>query len=140
VTARGALAWGLAAALLGACTGGTGTQLLGVEGRDRETLEAVYPPGTPRDVVRARKGQALVFSIHACDFGAVERDPALAAALAAFREAFPDTAASCDRVRLARPGWVTLLGGLAYYQDYVFYDEEDQVLVAYRTYIQRSGD
>lgn len=137
--AVGALALALA---LAACAGpGTpAPELLGIEGRDRETLAAVYPPGTLREVVRARQGQPLVFSIHDCDFGTVDQDAALSAALDAFRTEFPRITPSCDRVRLARPGWVTLLGGFAYYQDYVFYDGEDQVLVAYRTFLQRSGD
>jgi len=122
--------------LAGAC-GPPDPAVLGMEGRDPLTLEAVYPPGTPRAVVRAREAEVLVFSIHACDFGAVDRDAALARALEAFRRAHPGVTPSCDRLRLARPGWATLLGGLAYYQDYVFYDADDQVLVAYRTYIQR---
>jgi hypothetical protein len=137
--ARAALALALA---LGACAGrGTpAPELLGLEGRDRETLAAVYPPGTLREVVRAREGAPLVFSIHACDFGTLDQDPALSAALDAFRTEFPRITPSCDRVRLARSGWVTLLGGFAYYQDYVFYDAEDQVVIAYRTFLQRSGD
>jgi len=99
-----------------------------------------HPPGTPRDVIRARKAEALVFSIHSCDLGTREQDPALDAAIRAFRAEHPEVPVSCDRVRLARTGWVTLVGGLAYYQDYVFYDRDDQVLVAYRTFIQRSAD
>lgn len=127
---------------LGACAGpGTpAPELLGIEGRDRETLAAVYPPGTLREVVRARQVAPLTFSIHPCDFGTVDQDPALSAALDAFRTEFPRITPSCDRVRLARPGWVSLFAGFAYYQDYVFYDGEDQVLIAYRTFLQRSPD
>jgi len=134
----------VAAALLVAlgCGGGRAHDptLLGFEGRDRETLLSVYPPGMPREQVRAREAEALVFSVNACDLGNVDRDRALAKALKAFRTEFPRVTASCDRVRLASTGWATVVGGLAYYQDYVFYDDDDQVLVAYRTYLQRSGD
>lgn len=124
-----------------ACAGdrGPGPDLIGLEGRDRDVLDATYPPGTLRTTVRAREAKPLVFSVNPCDFGTVEDDPALAAALAAFREAHPETVPSCDRVRLARTGWTTVVGGLAYYQDYVFYDDEDQVLTSYRTFLQRSG-
>jgi hypothetical protein len=129
-------------ALGGACASSDPSPpaLLGLEGRDRETLAAAYPPGTPRSVVRARESEALVFSIHPCTLATVDADPPLAAAVEAFRAEYPAVAPSCDRVRLARTGWVTLVGGLAYYQDYVFYDAAEQVLVAYRTFIQRSGD
>ena len=115
-------------------------ELLGLEGRDRETLAATYPAGTPRDVVRARESEALVFSINACDFGRMEHDAALRAAVEAFRSEFPRITPACDRVRLARTGWVTVVGGLAYYQDYVFYDALGHVLIAYRTFLQSSGD
>ena len=120
-------------------SGGGPTGLLGLEGRDRETLAATYPAGTPRDVIRARESEALVFSVNECHFGGIDQDPALAQAVAAFRQEYPKITPSCDRVRLARTGWVTVVGGLAYYQDYVFYDADDQVLVAYRTFIQRSA-
>jgi len=129
------------ALVLAACGSGTrsGTPaLLGLEGRDREALEATYPEGTPRDVILARAGQPLIFSIHACDLGDRDRDPALDAALLAFEAEYPGVEPRCDRVRLARTGWVTLIGGLAYYQDYVFYDAADQVLVSYRAFLQRS--
>ena len=124
------------------CGGGRSQEptVLGFEGRDRDTMLAVYPPGTPREQVRAREGEPLVFSVNPCDFGGIDDDRGLASALAAFRAEHPRRTASCDRVRLARTGWATLLGGLAYYQDYVFYDEDDQVLAAYRTYLQPSGD
>jgi hypothetical protein len=131
----------LAVALaLSACgSGPSGTvPLLGLEGRDREVLEATYPPGTLRETIRAREGQPLVFSIHPCDLATRDRDPTLDAAVVAFEEEFPGVEPRCDRVRLAKTGWVTVVGGLAYYQDYVFYDADDQVLVAYRTFIQRS--
>jgi len=138
----GRLAPGIAALVLAsacASTGAPAPRLLGLEGRDRATLRADYPPGTPRDVVRARESEPLVFSIHACDFGERDEDSALSAAIEAFGTEYPEVTPSCDRVRLARPGWVTLVGGFAYYQDYVFYDAGDRVLVAYRTFIQRSG-
>jgi len=132
----------LAAALaLGACGHGPSApspELLGLEGRDRDALEATYPRGTLRDVILAREGQPLVFSIHACDLATRERDTTLDAAIEAFEAEFPGVEPRCDRVRLARTGWVTVIGGFAYYQDYVFYDVEDQVLVAYRAFIQRS--
>ena len=123
----------------GGASSGPAPALLGLEGRDREALEAAYPLGTPRDVVRAREAEALVFSIHECDFGTRDRDPALSAAVEAFQQKHPNATPICDRVRLARTGWVTLVGGLAYYQDYVFYDSQDQVLVAYRSYLQPSA-
>ncbi len=86
-----------------------------------------------------REAETLVFSIRACDFGTRGEDTALDAAIRAFQSEYPGVAPSCDRVRLARTGWATVVGGLAYYQDYVFFDPEDQVLVAYRTFIQRSA-
>ena len=132
----------LALAMLASACGGSGglsPALLGLEGRDRAVLEAAYPPGTPREVVRARESKALVFSINPCDFGTREDDPALSAAIEAFQHEHPGLSPSCDRVRLARPGWVTLVGGFAHYQDYVFYDAENQILVTYRTFLQRSG-
>ncbi len=125
-----------------ACGGGLGASgpvLLGLEGSDRETLAAAYPLGTSREVIRGREAQALVFSIRTCDFGTRGEDAALDAAIRAFQGEHPGVAPSCDRVRLARTGWATVVGGLAYYQDYVFFDSDDQVLVAYRTFIQRSG-
>jgi hypothetical protein len=138
--ARRAAAAALAAALAGAACGtSSGTSpLLGLEGRDREVLERTYPEGTPRDVIRAREAQPLVFSIHTCDPATRDRDPTLDAALAAFENEFPGVVPRCDRVRLARTGWVTVIGGMAYYQDYVFYDADDRVLVAYRAFIQRT--
>ena len=69
-----------------------------------------------------------------------DRNAALRAAVEAFRSEFPRITPACDRVRLARTGWVTVVGGLAYYQDYVFYDALGHVLIAYRTFLQRSGD
>lgn len=141
VVVKRALAVALAASL-GACGGATtGTpELLGIEGRDRETLDATYPTGTPRATIRAREGEALVFSVNPCNFGVIADDPGLTRAVEAFREEHPGVTPTCDRVRLARTGWVTVVGGLAYYQDYVFYDADDQVLESYRTFLQRSGD
>lgn len=125
---------------LAACgRGGPDPQLLGLEGRDREALDATYPLGTPRDVIRAREADALVFSVHECNLATRERDPGLSAAIEAFRYDHPDEPLRCDRLRLARPGWVTLIGGMAYYQDYVFYDADEQVLDSYRTFLQRSA-
>lgn len=125
-----------------ACGGGssaTGPVLLGLEGADRETLAAAYPVGTTREEIRAREAQTLVFSVRSCDLGTRGVDAALDAAIVAFQKEHPDVTASCDRVRLARTGWATVVGGLAYYQDYVFFDADDRALVAYRTFIQRSG-
>ena len=130
-----------AAGLWLACGGPTasGPVLLGLEGQDRETLAATYPEGTAREEIRARQAQTLVFSVRTCDFGTRGVDTALDAAIRAFQGEHPSVTPSCDRVRLARTGWATVVGGLAYYQDYVFFDAEDRALVAYRTFIQRSG-
>lgn len=131
---------GFAALVLLACgSPGSSNRLLGLEGRERAEIEAAYPPGTARGVIRAREADALVFSIHECNLATHDQDAALSAAIEEFQGEHPDAPLRCDRVRLARTGWVTLVGGLAYYQDYVFYDADDRVLVTYRTFIQRSA-
>ncbi len=113
--------------------------LLGLEGRDRETLDLTYPPGTPRDVVRARETELLVFSIHPCDFSLAHTDRGLGPSLDAFRAAYPAVDPDCDIVRVGKTGPTTIVGGIALYHDYVYYDGRDQVLTSFRSFLSRSG-
>jgi len=136
---RGRFVWAALAVL--ACAGGPADEqrLLGIEGRDRETLDALYPKGTPRSEIRARVKSPLVFSTYPCDARDRDRDTFLGQAIDEFQESHPAEFPDCDIVRVARTGWGTIIGAVGLYQDYVFYDDQDQVLVSYRTYLHKTG-
>jgi hypothetical protein len=136
---RAALAWlALGLAAWAGCLADQG-RLLGIEGRDRETLDALYPKGTPRSEIRARVKSPLVFSTYPCDARDRDRDVFLGQAIDEFREEHPGEFPDCDIVRVARTGWGTIIGAVGLYQDYVFYDEHDHVLTSYRTFLHKTG-
>lgn len=105
----------------------------------RQALAELYPPGTGRAQIRERVDQRMIFSIRACDFSQPDADPYLALSLEDFRERYPGLPPSCDRLRIGRTGWYTVLGGVRLYQDYVFYDEDERVLRAYRSFLRKSS-
>lgn len=110
-----------------------------LQGSQAQELIELYPPGTPRSEIRSREHQRFTFSVFACDLGGGWDDPFFDLSLADFRSNYPGLPPACDRVRLGRTGWFTLIGGVRLFQDYVFYDEFDRVLVAYRAILRRSS-
>ncbi len=112
---------------------------LDLQRRHAQALVELYPPGTPRSEIRDRKHERFTFSIFACDLGGGWDDPFFDLSLADFRKNYPGMPPACDRIRLGRTGWFTLIGGVQLFQDYVFYDEFDRVLAAYRAMLRRSS-